>query len=231
MTGQATRPTDLRRVVTVADAELARRCERGRVVVIDDDADVLTAVVALIESEGYACEPHPSAAAFLATMELRPPCFSGPVCVLSDVKMPEVDGLALQRVLAKAAGDLPLVLMSGHSGIDEAVTAFRSGAVDFLIKPFEPDALIAAVAKALALSAENQRSTIRSQSLADRIALLTERERDVARRVAAGQTNPVIAATLGISVRTVKRHRQHAMEKIGARVTADLVRIADEADL
>lgn len=219
------------RVITVADADLARRCERGRVVVIDDDADVLAAVAALIESEGYACEPYPSAAVFLAAMELRHPAFPGPVCVISDVKMPGIDGLALQRRLAEAVGDMPLVLMSGHSGIDEAVSAFRAGAVDFLIKPFEPDALVAAVAKALAISAENQRSRVRSDSLAERIAQLTERERDVARRVAAGQTNPVIAATLGISVRTVKRHRQHAMEKIGARVTADLVRIADEAEL
>ncbi len=155
-----------RRVITVSDAELARRCERGRVVVIDDDDDVLVAVVALIESEGYVCEPHPSATAFLAAMERRQPGFPGPVCVLSDVKMPEVDGLALQRWLAEAAGDMPLVLMSGHSGINEAVSAFRAGAVDFLIKPFEPDALVAAVAKALTISAENQRSNIRSESLA-----------------------------------------------------------------
>lgn len=221
----------MRRVVTVADAELARRCERGRVVAIDDDPDVLAAVVALIESEGYACEPYPSALSFLVAMDDGAPRFPGPVCLLSDIKMPEMDGLALQKRLLEVAQDMPLVLMSGHSGIGEAVSAFRAGAVDFLIKPFEPDALVGALAKALAISAESQRTQIRSQSLSERLLQLTTRERDVARRVAAGQTNPQIAATLGISVRTVKRHRQHAMEKMGARVTADLVRIADEADL
>jgi two-component system, LuxR family, response regulator FixJ len=226
----STKPQHERVAVTIGDTELARRCARGRVVVIDDDEDVLQAVTGLIQSEGYACEPYASANAYLAALQLARPAFPGPVCVLSDVYMDGIDGLALQRQLADF-GDLPLVLMSGNSGIREAVSAFRAGAVDFLIKPFEPDALLAALKKALSLNTESGQSKIRKESLAERAALLTQRERDVARRVAAGQTNPAIAQILSISLRTVKRHRQRAMEKLGAHVAADLVRIADEAGL
>lgn len=225
-----TLPVQHRRPVTLSDEKLAARCARGRVVVIDDDTEILSALASLIEMEGYACETYASAPDYLQVLAYNRPCFPGPSCVLCDVKMPELDGLELQRRLA-ALNDTPLLLMSGASGAHEAVSAFRAGALDFLIKPIDADTLLDALAKALATSADRNLQQVRKTSLAERVASLTERERDIARRVAAGQTNPQIAEQLGIALRTVKLHRQRAMEKIGAGGTTDLVRIADESDL
>lgn len=223
-------PVSHRLPVTVSDEKLAARCARGRVVVIDDEADILAALATLIELEGYACETYGSAPAYLNVLNYNRPCFPGPCCVLCDVKMPELDGLELQSRLAQL-DDTPFLLMSGASGAHEAASAFRAGAVDFLIKPIDADTLLDALAKALRIGAERQLRRGRQSALAARIASLTERERDIARRVASGQTNPAIAAELGIALRTVKLHRQRAMEKVGAGGTAELVRIADEGKL
>jgi two-component system response regulator FixJ len=225
-----TTPAKPRRPITVSDERLAARCAQGRVVVIDDEPDILAALAALIELEGYACEAYPDALAYLQVLNYNRPCFTGPCCVLCDVKMPELDGLELQSRLA-ALDDTPLLLMSGASGAHEAASAFRAGALDFLIKPIDAEVLLAAIAKALATGVERQSQRQRQADLTQRIASLTERERDIARRVAAGQTNPSIAKELNIALRTVKLHRQRAMEKVGAGGTADLVRIADEGGL
>lgn len=219
-----------RHPVTLSDEKFAARCALGRVVIIDDDTEILSALASLIEMEGYACETYASALDYLQVLTYNRPCFPGPCCVLCDVKMPELDGLELQSRLA-AFNDTPLLLMSGASGALEAVSAFRAGALDFLIKPIDADTLLNALTKALATSSERTLLRVRKFSLAERIASLTERERDIARRVADGQTNPQIATELGIALRTVKLHRQRAMEKIGANGTTELVRVADESGL
>lgn len=223
-------PAEHRLPITISDEKLAARCARGRVVVIDDEPAILAALTTLIEMEGYACESYPSALAYLQVLNYNRPCFFGPCCVLCDVKMPELDGLELQSRLA-ILDNTPLLLMSGACGAHEAARAFRAGAIDFLVKPIDADTLLAAITKALTLSSERQQQHVRQTSLAAQIASLTARERDIARRVVAGQTNPEIASALGIALRTVKLHRQRAMEKIGARGTAELVRIADEGGL
>jgi len=216
----------LRRIVTVHDEQLARRCAQGRVVIIDDDTEILAAFKALLEMEGYACETYPSGSAYLQVLNYNRPCFAGPSCVLCDVKMPEIDGLELQGRLAEFDNP-PLLLMSGASGALEAVNAFRAGALDFLIKPIDADGLLAAIARALQCSTEQRQRSQHLSSLRAKIATLTARERDIARRVAQGQTNPAIAEQLGIALRTVKLHRQRAMEKVGADNMAALVRLAD----
>jgi FixJ family two-component response regulator len=121
--------------------------------------------------------------------------------------------------------------MSGLSGAQEAVCAFRSGALDFLIKPIDADHLLEAVHKALTISSERQIVRQQQTCLAERLADLTERERQVAKYVAEGQTNQVIANQLGIALRTVKLYRQRAMHKIGAETIADLIRIVDAGSL
>ena len=218
------------RAVTVDDVHLAERCARGRIVLIDDDAEILGALAALLDLEGYACETYPSALSYLNMRAFNRPQFAGPNCVLCDVKMPGVDGLELQRRLA-ALDDTPLLLMSGASGAAEAVSAFRAGALDFLIKPVEAETLLPAVAKALLVSTERGRQRERSSGLAQRIASLTRRERDVMRCVARGEINRDIAQQLGIALRTVKLHRQRGMEKLGISTVADLARLADEGGL
>jgi FixJ family two-component response regulator len=219
-----------RQVITVADAQFAARCLRGHVVVVDDDVEILSALSALFELEGYACETHPSALSYLQALDGAASRFPGPCCILSDVKMPDLGGLQLQILLAER-DDTPLLLMSGASSVEDAVRAFQFGVQDFLVKPIDADLLLDTVKKALAVSAQRQLQRERKTHLTGRIAELTGRERDVARRVAAGMSNPAIAEELGIALRTVKLHRQRAMEKLGADSTANLVRIVDEGGL
>jgi FixJ family two-component response regulator len=220
----------LRRVVTENDERLAARCANGRVVIIDDDSEVLAALAALLEIKSYAVETYSSALAYLEVLTANQAVFPGPSCVLCDVRMPEMDGLQFQHRMADF-DHVPLLLMSGHSGVQEAVTGFRAGAHNFLIKPFESHVLLDAVAQALAASAEHQQLDALRYGLAKRVASLTEREREVSRRVAQGRMNQHIADEFGIALRTVKLHRQRAMEKLGASTLADLVRLADLAGL
>ncbi len=210
--------------VTVHDQALAARCAQGRVIIIDDDPEILQALAALMESAAYACETYTSGLTYLQVVNFNRPSFPGPVCLLCDVKMPGLSGLELCQRLT-AHDDTPLLIMSGSSGIDEAIAAFRGGVLDFFTKPVDADTLLAGIQKALALSTQRQ------QSLATKVASLTSRERNIARQVARGLTNPVIAQKLGIALRTVKLHRQRAMEKLGVGSLADLVRLADEGGL
>lgn len=219
-----------RRPVTVSDQALSERCARGRIVLIDDDAEIVAAFAALIEMEGYACDTFVSALSYLQVLNDNRPVFPGPCCVLCDVHMPELDGLELQRRLTELDG-APLLLVSGASGAREAGNAFRAGAIDFLVKPVDADVLLAAVRKALQVSTDRQLQRARKAELAARKDSLTQREREIARRVTRGQTNAAIADDLGIALRTVKLHRQRSMEKLGADDIPSLVRIADEADL
>ncbi|MCX6548005.1 MAG: response regulator [Acidobacteria bacterium] len=199
----------------------------GRVVLIDDDLEILGAVSTLLSIEGYVCDTFSSAIAYLQLLEARQNAPTGPCCVLLDVMMPDLDGLEVQRRLAPF-GHTPLLLMSGACGVQEAVTAFRAGALDFLVKPLEAETLLQAVEKALAVSRERLLLQERSLALTRRIVALTNREHDVAVRVARGDLNRVIAQELRLALRTVKLYRQRAMEKLKARNTADLVRILQE---
>ena len=220
----------LRVPVTVSDEKLARRCVNGRVVVIDDDPEILSALAALFELEGYACETYSSAVTYLQVLAYNRPCFPGPCCVLCDVAMPELNGLKLQNRLSEH-DNTPLILMSGSSDVQDAIHGFRAGAVDFLLKPIDADLLLMVVAKALSLNAEQRQQQAVLVSITDRIAALTLRERQVATLVVSGQINRVIAQQLGISLRTVKLYRQRVMEKLGADSLAELVRIADFGNL
>jgi two-component system response regulator FixJ len=220
----------LRHVVTENDERLAARCANGRVVIIDDDSEVLAALAALLEIKGYGVETYSSALAYLQVLAANQAVFPGPSCVLCDVRMPEMDGLQFQHRMAEF-NHVPLLLMSGHSGAQEAVSGLQAGAHNFLIKPFETHVLLDAVAQALAASAEHQQLDALRSDLAKRVASLTVREREVSRRVAQGSMNRHIADEFGIALRTVKLHRHRAMEKLGASTLADLVRLADLASL
>ncbi len=212
-----------------SSAELVERCHRGRIILVDDDDEILAAFTSLLELEGYACEAFSSALDYLGQLGAPRRCPPGPCCVLLDVMMPDLDGLEAQRRLA-GLDDTPLLLMSGASGVQEAVTAFRAGALDFLIKPIEAETLLEAVEKALAVSRARQATRARTQDQSRRLAALTPREHDVAVRVARGKLNRVIGEELGLALRTVKLYRQRCLEKLEARSTADLIRILQEED-
>ena len=211
------------------DRDLVARCLRGRVIVIDDDLDILDAFSRLISLEGYACETYPGARAYLQVLDCNRPLHAGPVCVLCDVKMPEMDGLQLQARL-RQYGEVPMLLMSGSSGAEEAVGGFRAGALDFLIKPIDAGQLLESIGKALAVSRERQSASSRREAVAARVGTLSARELAVARLVAVGVTNLGVSLELGISERTVKFHRQRLMAKLGIAGTPELVRLLQEFD-
>lgn len=219
-----------RRIVTIHDERDAARHARGRVIIIDDDDAIRQAVSALLLLEGYATELHTSALAYLANLELAEPVFPGPHCILLDVKMPNLTGLELQRRLNELAHTTPIVFMSGGSGASDAVQAFRSGASDFLIKPFDESMLLDAIRHALKRSRHEQQDKDQIHDIAERHESLSEREMQIAKMVSGGMLNRDIAAELGIAIRTVKLHRMHMMRKLGAANVIELARLLDRLD-
>ncbi len=217
----------VRPVVTIHDEREAMRHARGRVSVVDDDDAVRLAVAAVLSDQGYAVVQFASAAQFIDFEQRPEPLFPGPACLLLDVKMPDMSGLELQQRLASIVGTMPVVFMSGGSSAAEAVQALKGGALDFLVKPFDDEELIAAVSRALARSAELEESTLSAQEIQRRFAELSAREVQIAKMVSSGLRNQQIADELGIAERTVKLHRMHMMRKLGAANLIDLVRLLD----
>ena len=202
---------------------------KGLVLVIDDDSEILDAFSGLLLMEHYECLTFSCGQTFLKFFQDGKLPVNTPVCILCDVKMPELDGLELQQQLLKKSGHILLILMSGLSGAQEAVCAFRAGAFDFLIKPIDASQLLAVIAKAMAHS-DHAKTELSERSYAQRkLNTLSEREREVAERVAKGMTNLGISLELGISVRTVKFHRQRVLEKLQVVGATGLVRLLDKA--
>jgi two-component system response regulator FixJ len=188
--------------------------------VVDDDADVRDGLKALLAVKGFGVETFASAEAFLADIAKI-----GAGCVLVDVRMPGMSGLELQRELKKKQPMLPVVIITGHGDVPMAVAALKAGAVDFIEKPFDTDALLGAIDEAM-LRAAAARPSPDQEIVLSRIGRLTPRERQVMDPVVAGQPNKVIADRLQIAVRTVEIHRARVMDKMEARSLSDLVRMA-----
>lgn len=216
--------------VTLVEQQLAAGCTKGRVILIDDESDVLSGLSTLLHLKGYACETYSSASEYLQILTLNQPQFYGPCCVICDVKMPVIDGLALQRRLIDVE-NVPVVLMSGKSAAYEVVEAFHAGAVDFLIKPIEAERLFESINRALSKHVEHLSQQTKQCDLFNRINSLSVREREIIRRVASGELNREIAENLGIGLRTIKLYRHRAMEKLGVDKLVDLVRLVDQGDL
>ena len=191
--------------------------------VIDDDESLRPALLRLLAAAGFEARGYASAGDFL----LHPPS-DRPGCVLLDVRMPGPSGLELQEAMRDRGIDLPIVFLTGHADVSSSVRAMKAGAVDFLEKPVDRDALMGALARAMTrdLQARTQRG--HSNELRRRFGLLTSRERDVFDRVVAGTANKVIADELGISERTVKVHRAQLMAKLGVGSTAELGGLAEQ---
>lgn len=194
------------------------------VYVVDDDAAFLAGIERLLRASGYAVTCFASAADLLAT---RSSCSAG--CVVADLQMPNMDGMALQRALAESDDPLPIVFLTGQGDIPTTVRAMREGAEDFLTKTSPRDALLAAIERALARNARELADRTRRRDLQTRFAKLTAREREVLAHVLRGRLNKQIAADLGIDERSVKRHRTSLMRKLAVRSVAELARLAAEA--
>jgi FixJ family two-component response regulator len=191
--------------------------------VVDDDDSLRTAVTRLLRAAGYEVRGHCSAGEFLLA---RPG--STPGCVVLDVRMPGPSGLDVQTAFEQREDALPIIFLTGHGDIPMSVRAMKAGAVDFLTKPVQREALLSAVRTALARDAENRTARDRVGLLRSRFDGLTSRERAVFTLVVAGKLNKQIAAELGISERTVKAHRAQVMEKMQVASLADLVHVADQ---
>jgi FixJ family two-component response regulator len=197
---------------------------RQLVCVVDDEHSVRMGLQRLFQSAGYPVEIFSSAEAYLAHEP-----FETPYCLVLDVRMPVLNGLALQETLNARGYGEQIVFMSGHSDVPTCAQAMKSGAVDFLIKPFTEEALFAAVDRALQRSAEASQQRNEYRHARERLTSLTPREFDVLRYVISGLLNKQIAAELGATEKTIKVHRGRVMEKIGMRSVADLVRFAERA--
>lgn len=189
--------------------------------VIDDDAEVRQSLAFLLSTVGLGVRVHESADAFLKAL---PEIQEG--CIVTDVRMPGIDGIELQRRLAATGLKLPVIVMTGHGDIALAVQAMKAGAIDFLEKPFDDETLIAAIEAALARRAGDRERNARVLEVRDRLKLLSARERQVMDGLVAGKPNKIIAHELGISARTVEIYRANVMTKMQADSLAELVRMA-----
>ena len=190
------------------------------VYVVDDDAAVRDALAFSLTTADL--EPHTfdSAAALLAAMPLAPGC------IVTDVRMPKMNGIDLVRRLRQLDCALPVVVITGHADVPLAIEAMKAGVAEFLEKPFDDDVLIGVVQRLLEEQVPMQRELAEKEDLRRRLSELSARERDVLDGLMAGRANKVIAYDLGISPRTVEVYRANLMKKMAARSLSELVRMA-----
>lgn len=193
----------------------------GLVYVIDDDPAMRDSLDFLLDAAGLKARLFESAVSFLEALpEL------GPGCIVSDVRMPNLDGLELLKRLRETNKPLPIIIMTGHGDIPLAVEAMKLGAIDFIEKPFEDDRLIGTITAALSGAAQRHKGDAVTADIASRIASLSPRERQVLDGLVAGLSNKLIARDYDISPRTIEVYRANVMTKMQASSVSELVRFA-----
>jgi FixJ family two-component response regulator len=196
---------------------------KSTVFVVDDDPSMRRSLESLLKSVGHDVRLFASAPEFMQAARN-----DTPGCLVLDVRLPGMSGLAFQQELAKAGVALPIIFITGHGDVPMTVRAMKAGAVEFLTKPFDDQVLLDAVHAALERDRARHRDDAKLANLRFRYEQLTERERQVMSHVVAGCVNKRVAIELGLSVVTVKVHRGQVMRKMQAKSVADLVRMADQ---
>ncbi len=189
-----------------------------KVYIVDDEFAIRDALSMLIISEGLSVQCFDSAHAFLK--ECNP---DQPGCLVLDVKMPEMDGIELQKELTNRNIDMPIIFISGHGSVPITASAFRGGAVDFIEKPFDPELLFKRINEAISMLVQTWNKRSKKHRVQYCYGNLTEREKEVMKLVANNHSNKEAARILGISNRTVDVHRAHVMEKMSAESLSDLI--------
>jgi len=192
--------------------------------VVDDDPDVLKAIERLLESIGLDVATFASPHKFLEGYDRN-----APGCLVLDLALPGLNGLDVQRVLEQQASVLPIVFLTGRGDIAASVQAMKHGAADFLTKPIDDTALIAAIHEALARNQVLRSARLEHERITKCLAMLTERERQVLTLVVAGRLNKQIAAELGTTEKTIKFHRGNLMKKMGVRAVAELATLMERS--
>jgi two-component system response regulator FixJ len=195
--------------------------EDATVHVIDDDQAARESLAFLLKTAKLAVKTYDSASAFL---KLAADLKSG--CIITDVRMPEIDGIELLRRLKKLKLNVPVIVVTGHGDVPLAVEAMKIGAIDFLEKPFDDEVILASVRSALGRQEHESRRHAERAEIESRLAALSNRERDVLEGLVAGRANKQIAFDLGISPRTVEIYRANLMTKMQAASLSNLVRMA-----
>ena len=193
------------------------------VYVVDDDPSSRQSLEFLIKASGFEVRAFAAAGEFLAFSRLELPA-----CLILDVRMPGLTGLELQKELTRIGLKFPIIFMTGHGDIPMSVQAMKAGAVEFLTKPFQEEAMLRAVAAAIERDRVAHQERLEMAELAGRHARLTPREREVMASVVTGLLNKQVAAELGASEKTIKVHRARVMQKMEAGSLADLVRMAEK---
>ena len=194
--------------------------------IIDDEEPVRRSMAFMLKTSGFAVSVWENGVAFLREAKA-----TDAGCVLLDIRMPEMDGLEVQREMAAHGIAMPVIVLTGHGDIATAVLAMRQGAIDFLEKPFEKAALLAALDRGFGTLDRREVASTSAQEARVRIAALTPREQDILRGLVRGHPNKTIAFDLGISARTVEVHRAHVMTKLGVHSLSDALRLASAAGM
>lgn len=205
----------------MVQAASSRDLQNSPVAIVDDDAILREVLEEMLRDAGFSAATFESPRQFLSCSELGE--FR---LLITDIRMPEMDGLELQAAVAQLGLTLPIIVLSGHADVALAVRAMKAGAADFIEKPPTKDVVIESAWRALELGEQSRKKAVMIQEVERRIAELTARERQVLDMIVAGQPNKIIAYELGLSARTIEIHRAKLMEKMRARRLSDLVRFA-----
>ena len=196
------------------------------VFIVDDEAPVRKALSRLLRATGFAVAAFASPGEFLAQHDLHKPG-----CLVLDLMMPGVNGMELQRALARKGSVLPIIFLTGHGDVPQSVQAMKGGALDFLTKPVNDENLLASIRAAIKRDSVARREQAELFEIRARLALLTPREQEVLDHVVTGKLNKQIADDLGVVEKTIKVHRARVMEKMKVQSVAELVRLVERSGI